>query len=81
MERNRANAWCCGAGAGVKSQFKEWAIEIAAERIKEARSTGAALIVSACPFCERNFKDAGATNKEAALPIKDVIELVLERLA
>ena len=39
MERNRGNAWCCGAGAGVKSQFKDWAIEIASERIQEAHGT------------------------------------------
>ncbi len=81
MERNRANAWCCGAGAGVKSQFKDWAIEIAQERIKEARGTGAEIIVSACPFCERNFKDACAGVQGGLMPVKDVVELVSERLA
>ncbi|HMF30113.1 MAG TPA: heterodisulfide reductase-related iron-sulfur binding cluster, partial [Candidatus Lokiarchaeia archaeon] len=80
MERNRGNAWCCGAGAGVKSQFKDWAREIASDRITEARGTGATLLVSACPFCERNLKDALADDV-SSFPVKDVVELVLERLA
>jgi len=28
MKRNRNNAWCCGAGGGVKIGFPDWALEI-----------------------------------------------------
>ena len=35
MPRNRLNAWCCGAGAGVKSAFKDWSVEIAEQRSKK----------------------------------------------
>lgn len=28
LKRNLSNAWCCGAGGGVKSQFPDLAVEI-----------------------------------------------------
>jgi Fe-S oxidoreductase len=59
MERIKEYAWCCGAGGGVKEAYPEFAIRTAQERIEEARVTaGAEAIVTACPWCERNFKDA-----------------------
>ncbi len=80
MKRNRENAWCCGAGGGVKSGFRDWAIEIATERIKEAEATGAEVLVSSCPFCKRNFEDAiKATGSN--LKFMDITELVKSRLA
>ena len=62
--RNKDNAWCCGAGAGIKSAMKDWAVEIAEERIKEMKELEATqkksinILLSACPFCERNLSDA-----------------------
>lgn len=58
MERNRENAWCCGAGAGVSQANTELALRTANERLKEARTTGATALITSCPWCEKNFKDA-----------------------
>ena len=58
MERIREYAWCCGAGGGVREAYPDFANWTATERIEEAKSTGAEAIVSACPWCERNFMDA-----------------------
>ena len=58
MLRNRRNAWCCGAGAGVKSAFKQLASYAASERIREAEETGAQVLLTACPFCEMNLREA-----------------------
>jgi heterodisulfide reductase subunit D len=58
MRRIKENAWCCGAGGGVKSGFKDWALEIAKQRIKEAESTNAEYLISSCPFCQHNLSDA-----------------------
>ena len=58
MDRNRENAWCCGAGAGVKEANPNLALWTANERLKEAKATGAKALVTSCPWCERNFKDA-----------------------
>jgi Fe-S oxidoreductase len=58
MERNREHSWCCGAGGGVKQAYPEFSLWTAEERIKEAKATGATALVTACPWCEKNFKEA-----------------------
>jgi len=58
MKRNKNNAWCCGAGGGVKSQFPELAVEISKQRIMEAIESGAEVLITSCPFCIGNLKDA-----------------------
>jgi heterodisulfide reductase subunit D len=75
MERNRAVAWCCGAGGGVKSAFPDFALWTGEERIKEALNTGASIVASACPFCWRNLDDS-ARVMGAKLDVADVVELV-----
>ena len=79
MGRNRENAWCCGAGAGVKSALKDWAVEISEERIKEAEETKAKYLVTTCPFCERNLRDA-AEKLNSDIEIIDLCQLVLKKL-
>lgn len=75
MERNRENAWCCGAGGGVKIGFPEWALEISKERLEEAKKTGAAVLTSMCPFCKRNLSDANEKfNME--FEVLDLIEIL-----
>ncbi len=75
MVRTRENAWCCGAGGGVKSAFKDFALETAIDRIDEAVATGAQILVSACPFCRRNLMDA-IKAKSKNIEYKDIIELL-----
>ncbi len=75
MERIRENAWCCGAGGGVKQSNPDLAVWSAYERIKEAKSTGAAALITSCAWCERNFKDA-VKEFGADLQIYDVSEIV-----
>ena len=79
MGRIKENAWCCGAGGGVKSGFKDWAVEISSERIKEAEKTGCTILLSACPFCKTNLIDA---IKAAGSNVKfmDIVELLNELL-
>ena len=78
MERNRGNAWCCGAGGGVKIGYPEWSVEISKERLDEAKLTGASVISSICPFCKTNLSDA---NKKFKMDFEviDIIE-ILENL-
>lgn len=75
MYRIKESAWCCGAGGGVKEAYPEFALWTAAERLKEAKAVGANALVSACPHCTRNFRDAAEENGEA-FPVYDIIELV-----
>src|SRR5690606_6484421 len=58
MERIREYSWCCGAGGGVREAYPEEASWTATERLDEALATGADALVTACPWCERQFMDA-----------------------
>ncbi|MEJ2608071.1 MAG: heterodisulfide reductase-related iron-sulfur binding cluster [Anaerolineales bacterium] len=75
MERIREYSWCCGAGGGVREAYPEYSQWTASERIAEARASGAEALVSACPWCERNFKDAVET-QDGDMKILDIVELV-----
>ncbi|HJX12023.1 MAG TPA: (Fe-S)-binding protein [Dehalococcoidales bacterium] len=79
MERHRENAWCCGAGAGVSQANPEFALWTAGERLKEARATGAGALVTSCPWCERNFKDA-AKEYGQDIEIYDIAEVACRAL-
>ncbi len=77
MDRTREYAWCCGAGGGVKENNPDFAGWTADIRLKEAESTGAEALVTACPGCERNFADANK-NREQPVRIYDIVELLAE---
>ena len=79
MYRNRYNAWCCGAGGGVKSAFKDVAIETATNRIEEAKKTGTKTLISTCPFCHLNLKDSikAADENIEILDLTELLEKVL----
>lgn len=75
MIRNEENAYCCGGGGGVGAVFPEFARTTAAERLREAESTGAKTIVSACPFCQTSFEDAISAG-ERRIVYRDLTRLV-----
>jgi Fe-S oxidoreductase len=79
MKRIRENAWCCGAGAGVKQADPDFALWTARERLKEAASTGAQALVTACPWCVRNFKDA-VHQFGLDTPIYDIAEIAWQSI-
>jgi Fe-S oxidoreductase len=75
MERIREASWCCGAGGGAREAYPDFSRWTAKERMEEAMSTGADAIVTACPWCERNFTDTLGANG-ARMKVFDVMELV-----
>jgi Fe-S oxidoreductase len=80
MERNRENAWCCGAGAGVSQANTGLALWTANERIEEARATGATALITACGWCEKNFRDA-VREYGQQIEIFDIAEVAAKALA
>jgi Fe-S oxidoreductase len=74
MERSREYSWCCGAGAGVKQAYSDLSLWTAKERIKEAKDTGATALVTSCPWCEKNFKDAIKESGEK-IEVYDIAEI------
>jgi Fe-S oxidoreductase len=79
MERIKEYAWCCGAGGGVKDTFPDFAIWTGRERLKEAKATGAEAMITACPWCQRNFKDVIEQTGDT-FQIYDLMELVQKAL-
>jgi Fe-S oxidoreductase len=76
MVRHHENAWCCGNEAGVREAFPDVSSWTASERLREAGSTGAEAIVSACPACKENFKDAA----RSGMGVYDITELIAESI-
>jgi len=75
MERIREYSWCCGAGGGVGEAYPEFSQWTAIERITEASATGAEALVTACPWCQRNFMDAIMATGQS-MQVHDIVELV-----
>ncbi|MEA2039243.1 MAG: (Fe-S)-binding protein [Thermodesulfobacteriota bacterium] len=75
-EVNRADTPCCGAGAGIRSVFRELSTDIAQRFLEKAP---AEFVVSTCPFCTFNL---GYTSKKKQLGKKLTYftSLVLESL-
>jgi glycolate oxidase len=84
MARNRLQARCCGSGGGVQANIPEMAVQIAAERVRDALAVGAEVIVSGCAACKDNLrKGAKAIPKDERGKIKvlDITELVASAMA
>jgi Fe-S oxidoreductase len=76
MERNRRWSWCCGGGGGVPEAYAELAQWSAADRLREARETGAELLLASSALCQRSFAESGAH----AIPTQDLFEFMAEAL-
>ncbi len=74
MERNRELALCCGAGGGLRTQFKEISRAISRERIKEAEATGAELLLTSCPFCVYQLSRS-AEKMGSKIKVADIVEV------
>jgi len=72
---------CCGGGGGRMWQELEGEKKLSEVRIREAADTGAALVITACPYCLIMLEDARKTaGFEGRLRVMDLNELVAESL-
>ncbi len=81
MERSSKTALCCGTSCWTACGQVGKNIQV--ERLREARATGAALLVTACVKCQIHFKcaqDDPALRDEIAIPIRDWATVVAERI-
>ena len=84
MARNRLQARCCGGGGGVQANNPDMAVDMAAERVRDALAVGAEIIVSGCAACKDNLrKGAKAIPKDerGKIKIMDITEIVASALA
>lgn len=82
MKNNKETAICCGGGGGRMwvEPLEEERMHLAEIRFREAAATGADVVLTACQFCMVNFQEA-AKVVGSQVEVKDLIELVSERLA
>jgi Fe-S oxidoreductase len=74
--RMKENAFCCGAGRGVKEAFPDFAAWAGNERLVEAKTVGAEGVVSTCPWCKNNFVGVARKNGDD-VKAYDISELIL----
>ncbi len=57
MENNRAIAFCCGGGGGLKSNQPEISNKIAKMRLEQAEELDVNKVVTSCPLCYLHLKE------------------------
>ena len=81
MEKSRKNGFCCGAGGGRIFLEETIGKRVNVERTEQALATGARTVAVGCPFCMTMMTDGTkAKNVEGSVQVKDLAELVAERL-
>jgi len=78
--RSRERSFCCGAGGGQMFLGEEKGKRINVERAEELAATGAAVIGTACPFCQTMFRDALGTLPGPAPRLLDVAQIAAAAL-
>jgi Fe-S oxidoreductase len=81
MGRSREKGFCCGAGGGRIFLEEKIGRRVNVERTEQAMATGAKTVAVGCPFCMTMLTDGTkAKDAEGALAVRDVAELVAQRL-
>lgn len=82
MPHNRGRAMCCGTSAWTQCGATAKCIQV--DRLREASSTGAGVLVTSCVKCQIHFKcaqDDPRLEDELKIEIKDLITLAAEELS
>ncbi|HIJ87530.1 MAG TPA: 4Fe-4S dicluster domain-containing protein [Desulfuromonadales bacterium] len=80
MERNRNNAFCCGAGGGRMWMEEHVGERINITRVKEALEQKPDTICVACPYCMTMFEDGLKDVKADNVRVRDVAEVMAEAI-
>jgi len=78
--RARERSFCCGAGGGLVFLGEETGQRVNETRARELASTGAAIVGTACPFCQSMFRDALATTATSPPRLLDIAQIAAAAL-
>ncbi|KAB0667384.1 4Fe-4S dicluster domain-containing protein [Oryzomonas japonica] len=78
MERNRNNAFCCGAGGGRMWMEEHTGERINLTRVREALEEKPDTICVSCPYCLTMFEDGLKDVKADSVKVRDVAEVLAE---
>lgn len=70
MKNIKENSRCCGGGGGVRIGYPDISLELARNRLEDVPEC-VDYIVTSCPLCVRNLRDAGGD-----IEVIDIVELV-----
>ncbi|AKB73285.1 Fe-S oxidoreductase [Methanosarcina lacustris Z-7289] len=70
MKNIKENSRCCGGGGGVRIGYPDISLKLAKKRIEDVPE-GVDYIVTSCPLCVRNLRDAAED-----IEVIDIVELV-----
>jgi Fe-S oxidoreductase len=78
MDNNGRQTFCCGAGGGRMWMEEKRGTRVNAERTRQALSTGAEAVATACPFCLVMMRDgvADAGERGAGVQVQDISEIL-----
>jgi Fe-S oxidoreductase len=68
---------CCGGGGGVRAGYRDLSIRMARRRLEDVPS-GVDYIVTSCPMCIRNLRDAG---RESVIDLADLVAMAVKEHA
>lgn len=80
LPNNRENCNCCGGGGNLEMIDAGLCADIAGNKMKEVRATGAQAVVTACQQCVRTMTTYARRNK-IPVQVMDVVQLVHKALA
>ena len=73
--RSHERSFCCGAGGGLVFLGEETGERVSHVRAAELAGTGAAIVGTACPFCNTMFRDAVATALDQGAAPPQVVDI------
>jgi Fe-S oxidoreductase len=80
MPRNRSKGLCCGAGGARMWMEETVGKRINEERVAEALQSKPDIIAAGCPYCQVMISDGVNAHKAERVQVKDVAEIVAERM-
>lgn len=75
MPRHGRDAYCCGAGSFARYGYPDLTDQAGSERFREAESTGAQLVLTACPACVTQLQYIRG-QRENPMQVMDIVSLV-----
>ena len=80
LANNREHSFCCGAGGGLM-----WTEESLGKRINHLRTdevieSGAAEVVTACPFCQTMLRDGLKDKERSDVRVRDIAQILAAKL-
>ncbi len=79
MSDTRRDSLCCGGGGGRIWMDTPKEQRFSDLRLKQARTTGAKVLVTACPYCITNFEESRLNLEyDDIIEVKDITEIVQE---